>query len=130
MAVFDRIESWFILEPAVALLMLIAAIVIFGAALARRRDDTNAFWPWLRRAVEALVVALLFLGLLLAFRSILNSNRAAFFSTHGSRSDANLQSAYTIWGRPHVQRELSVAHHVRRVQGGAEVREHSQLIWL
>ncbi len=124
MAFFDRVQSWVTVEPAVALLMLIAAIVIFGTAFARSRDASSAFWPWLRRVVEAAVIALLFLGILWAFRSILNSNRAAFFATHGSRSDANLESAYSIWGRPHVQRELSVAHHVVETVNGAEVRQH------
>jgi hypothetical protein len=111
MPVFDRINSWITFEPAVALLMIITAIVLFGAAFARSRQQSSAFWPWLRSVIEALVVALLFLGLLWAFRSILNSNRTTFNATHGSRSDANLASAYSIWGRPHVQLDLSVAHY-------------------
>lgn len=112
MPLFDRIQSWMEVEPAIALPMLIAAIVIFGASFARSKDASGTLWSWLRRVIESAVVALLFLGLLWAFRSILNSNRATFNSTHGSLSDANLNSAYTIWGRPHTQLELNVNHYI------------------
>lgn len=114
MILFDRIDSWLSFEPAVALMMIITAIVLFGAALARRSEAAPTFWLWLRGIIEAAVVALLFLGLLWAFRSVLNSNRATFNATHGSRSDANLASAYSIWGRPHTQLDLTVAHYRKR----------------
>ncbi len=107
----DRLLTWLTVEPATVLLMLIAAIVLFGASFARLKDGSTTFWGWTRRVIESLVVAGLFLGLLWAFRSILNSNVATFQATHGSLSDANLNSAYSIWGRPHVQRELTLAHY-------------------
>src|SRR5262245_7998097 len=108
---FDRLQAWLDQEPATALMMLIAATVLFGAAFIRSKDSSPTFWGWFRRVIEAMVIAGLFLGLLWAFRSILNSNVSTFQSTHGSLSDASLNSAYTIWGRPHVQRELMVIHY-------------------
>jgi hypothetical protein len=108
----DRIIAWFTVDPEVSLLMVIAAVVIFGSALARKGMEGGGFWPWLRRIIEASVSAVLFLGLLWAFRSVLNSNINTFYSTHGSRSAINNESAYTIWGRPHIQDELTVVHSV------------------
>lgn len=108
----DRIIEWFAVDSEVSLLMVIAAVVIFGSALARKGMEGGGFWPWLRRILEASVSAVLFLGLLWAFRSVLNSNINTFYSTHGSRSDLSRESAYTIWGRPHIQDELTVVHTV------------------
>jgi len=110
----NRFVTWMSVEPAVGLMMTIAAIVIFGASFIGSTE--NAFWPWVRRVIEAAAKALLFLGLLWAFRAILNDNYATFNSTHGSVSEANLQSARSIWGRPHVQRELGVNHWIETVE--------------
>jgi hypothetical protein len=108
----NRIMDWFTIDPEISLLMAIAAVVIFASGLARKAAEGGGFWPWLRRIVEASVNAILFLGLLWAFRSVLNSNFNTFFSTHGSRSDLSQESAYTIWGRPHTQNELTVTHSI------------------
>jgi len=99
-------------EPAIGLLMLITAVVLFSTAFTKARETSSAFWPWLRRVIEASVGAILFLGLLWAFRSILTNNSTTFHSTHGSLSEASLKSAQSIWGRPHVQRELTVNHFI------------------
>lgn len=116
-SLLNRAMSWMTVEPVTALMMLIAAIILFGASFARSRDDTSpGFWPWLRRVIEAAVGTFLFLGLLWAFRSILTNNQAIFYNTHGSLSDVNLYSAYSIWGRPHIQRELNVEHFTRGTQ--------------
>jgi len=112
----DRIVRWMTVEPTIGLLMTIVAVVIFGAAFIRSRDASNTFWPWLRRVIEASVGAILFLGLLWAFRSILTNNNITFNSTHGSLSNTNLRSAQSIWGRPHTQRELVVNHFIERVE--------------
>lgn len=108
----DRLVRWMTVEPAIGLLMTITAVVIFGAAFAKSQDISTAFWPWLRRVIEASIGAILFLGLLWAFRSILTNNTTTFHSTHGSLSEASLRSAQSIWGRPHVQRELTVNHFI------------------
>ncbi len=106
----DRLIQWFTLEPAVSMLMATTAIVLFGSALRARQETSSSFWPWLRRVIEASVSAALFLGLLWAFRTILNDNANTFYSTHGSLSDASRVSAWSIWGRPHTQIELTVTH--------------------
>jgi len=111
----DGIVRWMTVEPTIGLLMTITALVIFGSSFAKSPDTSNTFWPWLRRVIEASIGAVLFLGLLWAFRSILTSNNTTFNSTHGSLSEATLHSAQSIWGRPHVQRELAVSHFVEQV---------------
>jgi hypothetical protein len=111
----DRFVDWMTVQPVIVLLMMITAIVLFGASFTKSQEAAVAFWPWARRIIEASVGAILFLGLLWAFRAILNSNMAAFYSTHGSLSEVSRQSARSIWGRPHVQRELSIAHYIEKV---------------
>ena len=110
-----RLIDWMTVEPVIGLLMTITALVLFGASFIKSKESSTAFWPWLRKVIEASVGAILFLGLLWAFRSILNSNNSTFYSTHGSLSDASRQSAQSIWGRPHIQREISVNHYVEKV---------------
>lgn len=106
----ERIINWFTVEPAVSTLMITTAVVLFGSAFRAYQETSGAFWPWVRRIIEASVAALLFIGLLWAFRSILTDNINTFYSTHGSRSDLSLASAWSIWGRPHTQIELTVQH--------------------
>lgn len=108
---FNRIIDWVNVEPTISLLMIITALVLFGTALTQSQDRSGAFWPWLRRIIEASIGALLFLGLSWGFRSILNTNNSNFNATHGSLSSVSLQSAQSIWGRPHIQRELGYAHY-------------------
>jgi hypothetical protein len=105
-----RIFEWINLEPAVSLLMIITAVVLFGSAFKLDDQSKNSFWPWFRQVIEASVGAILFLGLLWAFRSVLNDTVATFYSTHGSLSDISRESAWSIWGRPHTQIELTIKH--------------------
>lgn len=112
----DRLADWIDVQPVVVFLMAIAAILLFSASLVKSQDRSGAFWPWVRRIIEASVNTILFLGLLWGFRAILNNNMANFFSTHGSVSDLSLNSAQSIWGSPYHQGELSVAHFVWRTQ--------------
>ncbi len=111
---WDRFIEWMTVEPVIGLLMTVTAVVLFGASISNTKETSAAFWPWLRRIIEASVGAVLFLGLLWAFRSILNSNISTFYSTHGSLSDASRQSAQSIWGRPHSQREIAVVHYIEK----------------
>lgn len=106
----DKIINWFTLEPAVSMLMVTTAIVLFGSAFASYKETSGDFWPWMRKIIEAAVSAALFLGLLWAFRAILNENTNTYYSTHGSLSDISRESAWSIWGRPHTQVELTVNH--------------------
>ena len=106
----ERIINWFTLEPAVSMLMITTAVVLFGSAFRAYQETSGNFWPWMRRIIEAGVGAILFIGLLWGFRAILNDNVKSFYSTHGSLSDTSRTSAWSIWGRPHTQIELTVAH--------------------
>lgn len=109
-----RVMQWVNLDPTVGLLMLITAVVLFGSAFKDYQDSNAGFWLWLKKILEitlrASLAALLFVGLMWAFRVILNDNIATFYSTHGSLSDISRSSAETIWGRPHTQVELTVKH--------------------
>lgn len=111
----ERLSNWFAVEPAISLLMTVVAVVLFGATFNKKSGELDKFWPWVRCGIEALVRAGLFLGLLWSFRAILNNNNTTFNATHGSLSEANMQSAQSIWGRPHIQRELSVNHYIDTV---------------
>ncbi|MBI5952210.1 MAG: hypothetical protein HY865_11180 [Chloroflexi bacterium] len=110
LSLLSRVVEWINVEPAVSLLMIITAVVLFGSAFGQEKLAESSFWPWMRKVVEASVGAILFLGLLWAFRSVLNDNSLTFYSTHGSVSDISRESAWSIWGRPHTQIELTVTH--------------------
>lgn len=107
----NSLIRWFTVEPIISLLMTITAFVIFGSILTKNKPALDKFWPWVLRFIQASLNTALFLGLLWAFRGILNDNIQTFNSTHGSLSNTSLASAYTIWGRPHIQYELSVDHY-------------------
>lgn len=111
----DKVINWFTLEPAVSMLMITTAVVLFGSAFASYKETSGNFWPWMRKIIEATVSAVLFLGLMWAFRAILNDNTSTYYSTHGSLSDISRESAWSIWGRPHTQVELTV-HHTHEVE--------------
>lgn len=110
LGLLTRIFEWINVEPAVSLLMIITAVVLFGSAFNADAESKNSFWPWFRQVIEASMGAILFLGLLWAFRSVLNDTVATFYSTHGSLSDISRESAWSIWGRPHAQIELTIKH--------------------
>ena len=116
----SRIINWFTLEPAVSMLMVTTAIVLFGSAFKSYKETSGNFWPWMRRIIEAGAAAILFLGLMWAFRAILNDNVNTFYSTHGSVSNVSRESAWSIWGRPHTQIELTV-HHTHEVEVKEEI---------
>ncbi len=113
--ILNRFIDWMNVQPVIVLLMSIAALILFYTTYSRPGDPINTFWAWLKRFIESTVVTLLFLGLLWGFRTILNSNMATFYSTHGSLSNISRNSAQSIWGRPHYQGELNVIHYIRRM---------------
>jgi len=124
---FNRLTNWINVEPTVGLLMLITAIVLFGSAFRDYKENADTFWHWFRKLLEistkALIGAILFVGLMWAFRIILNDNVASFYSTHGSLSDISRSSAFTIWGRPHQQIELTVSHSIEVEEQQEQPRE-------
>jgi len=104
-----RFFDWMTYEPVVGLMMIVAAVVLFIGRY-RRGAPGEGGGPWVRGVLEAGAGAVLFLGLLWAFRAVLNDNAATFRENHGRVSEANYESLKTIWGAPHVQRELTVLH--------------------
>lgn len=112
----DRFFGWMTGEPVIGLLMMAVTITLFVSALRRNPDESKSLWPWLRKILESSISAILFLGLLWGFRAILVNNTFTFNATHGSVSDASLKSAQSIWGRPHVQREMTLVHYITVVE--------------
>jgi hypothetical protein len=114
----DRVFAWMTHEPLVGVMMVVGTIVLFVGAYRRGgADQADGFFAWTRRAVEAAATALLFLALLWGFRSVLGDNARGFETNHGRVTDANYQSVRTIWGAPHVQRELEAS--LEGVEGDA-----------
>ena len=109
--VISRALAWMEHEPVVGLMMTVAAVVTFAGVYRREGGPGDGFWPFVRRVLDASVVAVLLMGLLWSFRAVLHDNAASFASEHGRTSEANLQSVHSIWGGPHVQRELTVQHY-------------------
>src|SRR5258708_11646161 len=112
----DRIVHLLTDQPALGLLVFIAVIAIFGSLVSRTPLSSATFLPLTGKLVGAAVGVVLFIGLLVSFRTILSDNNQTFNATHGSLSNANLESAQTIWGRPHVQNELTVAHFIWKTE--------------
>jgi len=110
----SRAHNWATAAPWIAAFMTLGAIMVFWAAFSRRRpaEAPAAFWPWLRAILEATVAAGLFLAILWGVRLQLNYVERTFRRQHGRITEVNLQSVRSIWGRPHVQRELEVDHTV------------------
>ena len=92
-------------------LTLLATMIGVGAiAQALAQAKTGSLAGKARALSGPILGVVILIGVITLFRPVLNANTNNFLATHGSLSDANLQSAQTIWGRPHVQRELVVAH--------------------
>jgi hypothetical protein len=109
----NNLVSWITDKPVAGLLMIVTAVVLFGSALKKSRATTvTTFWPWLRRIIEASTRGFLFLGLLGALYVILDTNNKTFDSTHREWVGTKQRSAEAIWGKPILQRELTVNHFV------------------
>lgn len=62
--IIDRFFNWMEFEPAIGIMMVVAAIVLFVKAYHKDENFQPAtLWEWIRRLIEAASVALLFLGL-------------------------------------------------------------------
>ncbi|MBX7079216.1 MAG: hypothetical protein K1X88_08540 [Nannocystaceae bacterium] len=125
--VIGRVMAWMDSEPVVGLMMAVAAVVTFAALYRRDGGPGPGPWAWLRRVVEAGTLATLLMGLLWAFRAVLGGNAVAFHAEHGRVSEANFHSLQTIWGAPHVQRELVVRHYRKVVTREEQFRDDPTL---
>jgi hypothetical protein len=108
--VISRALAWMEHEPVVGLMMTLAAVVTFAGVYRKGGGPEPTLLPFVRRILDAAVAAILLMGLLWAFRAVLHDNATSFAAEHGRTSEANLHSVRTIWGGPHVQRELVVRH--------------------
>jgi hypothetical protein len=106
----NRFSGWMSFKPFIGLLMITATLVLFMTVFNKGSDKGRTFWDWIRRFIEAAGVAILFTGLLWAFRAILSDNISTFNSNHGRVSMANYNSVKNIWGAPHVQNDLKIWH--------------------
>ncbi len=125
--VIARVLAWMEAEPVVGLMMTVAAVVTFAGVYGKSGGPGPGVWAWARRIVEAGTMAALLMGLLWAFRAVLGDNSATFLAEHGRVSEANFQSVQTIWGAPHVQRELVVRHWHTVVDREEQFREDPTL---
>jgi hypothetical protein len=111
----DRISSWISLEPIAMFLMLTTVVILFIRTFRRGAKPENGrlgFWDWARRIFESAAVAFLFMGILWAFRAVLDDTTSTFQQDHGRVSETNYNSVERIWGGPLVQRELAVHHYI------------------
>lgn len=112
----DRLFAWMTYKPVIGLMMIIGAIVLFIISYKKKAEtEPVSFWSWSKIIIESACIAILFLGLLWAFRAILNTNLNNFRSTHGRVSEANYSSVKRIWGTPHVQKELQVKNYIYKI---------------
>jgi hypothetical protein len=113
--IFERLASWFTIEPFLTLLMIVAAMTIFLRSYKGiNPEGTGKFWFWCRRLLESFGTALLFLGLLWISRGVLNNNYESFAFGHGRVSQANYESVENIWGGAQAQCDLSVRHTIEK----------------
>jgi hypothetical protein len=111
-AILARVHSWVTEAPWLALLILVGVIVIFWWVL---RANGAPEWAakkakWLQVLALAVVLPGLFFLILWGMRVSLARTEYDFRRQHGRVSEANLSSVESIWGRPHVQRDLTVSH--------------------
>ncbi len=122
--ILSRIHGWVTEAPWMALIILVGMAVVLWWVL---RADGVPEWaarraPWLRVLTMAVVLPLLFFAILWGVRVSLARTEYDFRRQHGRVSETNLSSVESIWGRPHVQRDLTV-YHTYPVSVTEEVRD-------
>jgi len=93
-----------------ALVTIIAAVLLASLVgwLRRRNQDRPETWAGLLVACIGNVLKVLIgLGVLVVMCMYLDFQSDEFARQRGGTSQRNYQSVMTIWGRPHVQRELT-----------------------
>lgn len=120
----SRVHGWVTEAPWMALIILVGVAVVLWWVL---RADQVPEWaarraPWLRVLAQAIVLPLLFFAILWGVRVSLARTEYDFRRQHGRVSETNLSSVESIWGRPHVQRDLTV-YHTYQVPVTEEVRD-------
>lgn len=93
-----------------ALVTIIAAVLLASLVgwLRRRNQDRPETWAGLAVAsIGNVLKVLIGLGLLVVMCMYLDFQSDEFSRQRGGTSQRNYESVMTIWGRPHVQRELT-----------------------
>jgi len=112
------LTSWADREPTASLWLLVAMVLLFGAALARSRQDYGRAWMWGRHLLEALAQAMALAVLAGVAYFLLNSNYAGFNQVHGtfpvsgSLSNQAWQQEQERYGGQFVQLDLQVVQTV------------------
>ena len=94
-----------------ALILLAVGVVLASVVrwLRRRRQDRPESWTGLvTSTLGALLTVLVGLGVLVGLCLHLKFSAGEFARRRGGVSESNFDAVKTIWGRPHVQNELSV----------------------
>ena len=112
-SIAHHLHAWILEAPWLMLIMLAGALLVFWWVL--RSNDVyaavNARAKWLSITVQAIVMPLALLLILWGVRVTLARTDLDFSKQHGRVSQVNLESVEKIWGSPHVQRDLLVAHY-------------------
>lgn len=108
----SRFQSRPVRTIALAALALLVVAVLLGSFvrwLRRRRQDRPGSWAALAvGSIGAVLKVLIGLGVLTVMCLHLAFQSAEFARLRGGTSTRNYNAVTTIWGRPHVQRELSL----------------------
>jgi len=107
-----RFESKPVRMIAVAGLVVLVSAVLLGSLvrwLRRRRADKPESWGALvTGSIGAVLKVLIGLAVLVVMCLHLSFQSGEFARLRGGKSQKNYNAVTTIWGRPHLQRELSV----------------------
>lgn len=108
----QRFQSKPVRTMALAALVVLVAAVLLGSLirwLRRRRQDHPGSWAALAvSSIAAVLKVLIGLAVLAALCLHLSFESTEFARKRGGLSSRNYSAVTTIWGRPHLQRELSV----------------------
>ncbi len=105
----NLIFNWLSTEPFTAALILAAVAGIFVAG--SRTAAINPPEPsrlWVRRVLSAAVSAVMFLGVVWGFRTVLANTALAFETEHGRSDTAREEGVLANFGSPIAQEDLSV----------------------
>lgn len=103
----DYFNDWIRAEPFTGVLLMVAAIGLFGVTF-KPGGTPVTFWLWTRRFVEAVFGPVLLLGLLIACYEVLDKNVETSNSMHSFLKETERRSVRSVWGDSLWQKELAV----------------------
>jgi len=108
------------LEPTSGLLIMITALLLFGVTFSRSHRRESSFLALVENLVRSLTTAVIYLGIVLAFLSLLDQNILEFDKNArtliqgGTVVDRQRLAWIKQWGDSVGQNELTVDHFVQR----------------